>query len=125
MIELTAPSGAKIVINPGSWESTSNLINAMRRQLSIVPATTSPLQMEMFLRSAPDVQDALWRCLEKCTYNDQKITKATFEKIEARQDYEVIVEACIAENKSPFPQSPNLVFLGALIPTSVIEEPLK
>lgn len=122
MKEFTSPSGALVVINAGSWDATTNLLNVIRRQLSLVPPGTSLLQSELFIRSAPEVMDAVWNCLSRCTYNSNKITKATFEPVDARQDFEPIMEACIAVNKAPFPQTPSLVFLGAVIPSGAIED---
>lgn len=115
MPNITVPSCAEVIINAGGWDEANNLINTIRRNIALVPETSSFMQTEMFIRSAPDVIEALWKCLSRCTYNGSKITKQTFEPVETRQDYEAIVEACIDENKRPFSQTPNLMFLGAVV----------
>lgn len=69
-------------------------------------AITSGLQNGTYDRAFPDndpqVYAALWPCLIKCTYKGVKITQATFEDVEAREDYFEIINSCIDENLRPF-----------------------
>lgn len=52
--------------------------------------------------SNTEVFEALMKCLAKCSYESEKITKATFESAEARGDYYPIAFACLKENLLPF-----------------------
>ena len=52
--------------------------------------------------SSEPVFAALFKCLLRCTYNGHKITLATFEPEDARQDYYDIAVACVRVNLSPF-----------------------
>ena len=60
------------------------------------------LNLVISLDSDKDVYNALWPCLEKCTYKKEKITKATFESPEMRKNYFPIAAKCIEENLTPF-----------------------
>lgn len=111
MAELVGPSGAKIVINPAPWKDAKGLKNAIQKA-----AATTELKISMddvggllrtFLQtdSAPEVDAALAPCLARCTRNGEKITDATFEEVDARQDYYEIVFACVKENLGPLVDS--------------------
>jgi hypothetical protein len=65
-------------------------------------AIDSILQILLTCDSSDKVNDAIFKCLARCTYNSEKITKETFEEVEAREDYYEIVIACLKENLSPF-----------------------
>ncbi len=52
--------------------------------------------------SSKKVEAAVWKCMEKCLYEGSKITKETFEPVEARADYlEILLEVAL-ENVTPF-----------------------
>lgn len=65
-------------------------------------AIDSILELVLTADSNEGVENALFNCLKRCTYNGEKITRDTFEPVEAREDYYEIVVACLKENLSPF-----------------------
>lgn len=52
--------------------------------------------------SSPEVHDALFNCLARCTYNSEKITIDTFNDIKAREDYYDIIAELLTVNIWPF-----------------------
>ena len=55
--------------------------------------------------SSKKIEECLWKCMERVTYNKLKVTQDTFEDVEARGDY---IEACVEvakENVFPFMKS--------------------
>ena len=55
--------------------------------------------------TSPEIYAVLWKCLARCTYNGERITKSVFEKEEARADFYEIMMACILKNIRPFIKS--------------------
>src|SRR6266403_1521124 len=55
-------------------------------------------QAILAIKSSKKVREKVMECLIRCTYNDAKITKDTFEKKEARGDYNPIFIAVLKEN---------------------------
>lgn len=110
-MEFTAPSGAKVVINPGSWEETDALREAIFNVCALFGSDNS-LSLGFAIEGNAVVKKALFKCLARCTYNGNKITAEIFEDVAARQDYNEIVRGCIEVNQSPFPKSPISPFLA-------------
>lgn len=54
-----------------------------------------------------DLVDILFDCLKRCTYAGEKISRDTFEPIEARIDYYEIMMTCLEVNYLPFVQAPD------------------
>jgi hypothetical protein len=48
------------------------------------------------------VSEVLWQCMERVTYNNQKVTKDTFDKEEARADYLIVFKEVLWFNLYPF-----------------------
>ena len=117
-MEFKAPSGAKVTIGAASWGDVTTLRRAMTQHLSEgLTKDTNVMQLALKVESSEDVYNAVFACLSRCTYNDQKITPATFEPENAREDYMDIVCACIDKNLEPFKKkhpSQLLTFLGVL-----------
>lgn len=113
MIEFTATSGAKVKINVADFEDAQNLKFAIQKALKtedfelkdigdIMSADVWPIaKIAMAVDCSKEVNEALWPCLARCSRNGDKITKNTFEPVEARQDYYEIVVSCIKENVGP------------------------
>lgn len=118
MPEITVPSGAKVVVNQAGFQESMALKNAIVSELAKtnfaigVDLKNLSLNQELNLESlvgaamtvdsSPRVYAALLPCLARCLYNAEKITEATFEKPEAREDYYEIVFAVLKENLGPF-----------------------
>lgn len=113
MIEFTATSGAKVKINVADFEDAQNLKFAIQKALKaegfemkdmgdILSADMWPIaKLAMAVDCSKEVNEALWPCLVRCSRNGEKITKQTFEPVDARQDYYEIVVSCIKENVGP------------------------
>jgi hypothetical protein len=135
--DLITASGAKVRVTAAPFGDAMALKNALVRELansgiSLSSKVLADLQafgaqadvdvgtlMAHFMRldSSPLVNDAIAKCLERCTYNSMKITADTFEDVDARGDYYEIVFACVKENITPFLKglASKLSNLGALI----------
>lgn len=57
------------------------------------------------LDTSSEIYTVLWKCLSRCTYNGERITKSIFEQEEAREDFYEIMIACILKNIRPFIKS--------------------
>lgn len=113
MIEFTATSGAKVKINVADFEDAQNLKFAIQKALKNENVELSSLndlmssdawpiaKIIMAVDSSKDVNEAIWPCLARCSRNGDKITKMTFEPVDARKDYYEIVVACVKENILP------------------------
>lgn len=118
MSEFTATSGASIKINPAPWADTMALKSAIGKELSSAGLSALGLdlskgvqqdikisdlaQIVLAIDASPLVYKAVFGCLARCTYNGQRITEATFEDENARQDYYEIVLECVKVNLAPF-----------------------
>jgi hypothetical protein len=112
MSEFTAKSGAKVVINVAPWADAKRLKAAIEKEASAsgikfdLKADISTIVSTMLsIDSSPVVDAALWPCLARCTRADAKITEATFDKVDAREDYYEIMNACLLENFRPLFES--------------------
>lgn len=113
MIEFKSTSGAKIKINVADFEDAQNLKFAIQKALKaegfemkdmsdILSADMWPIaKLAMAVDCSKEVNEALWPCLARCSRNGDKITKQTFEPVDARQDYYEIAVSCIKENVGP------------------------
>ncbi len=99
MTDLTVPSGATVVINTAPWEDAVLLQQAIFREVAMGGGLN--LSTFMLVAASPPVYAALMKCAIRCTYNDQKITPATFKDKEARADYIPIMSAVVKENLGP------------------------
>lgn len=52
--------------------------------------------------SSKKIEACVWKCIERCLYNDLKMNLDTFEPEEARADYAVVLFEVTKENVSPF-----------------------
>ena len=113
-------SGAKVVINIADFDSSMRLKNAIEKEFADskfemgaidlkksfndldISVLTPFLKTLAQIDSSQEVYDAIFVCLLRCTYNGDKITKATFEEAEARADYYEIVFECLKVNLLPF-----------------------
>lgn len=117
MSEFKAPSGAKFKINPANFKDAMALKSAIAKEISsanvsfdidLSKGANQDIDAMDFAKlvavvdASDRVNECLFKCLIRCTYNGEKITHATFEPVEAREDYYEIVFACLKENIAPF-----------------------
>ena len=115
MREVSMPSGAVVKINAAPFVDSKNLYQALLRELKDVKIDTkmevAELYKELFCRgfSSPEIEQCLWKCLERCTYNskgaDLRINKDTFESIQAREDFMAVCIEVVKDNVGPFIKS--------------------
>ena len=65
-------------------------------------ALDSLLDMVISLDCSDKVNNEIFNCLKRSTYNSEKITRDTFNEPEARGDYYHIVIMCLKVNLTPF-----------------------
>lgn len=109
-------NGVDLVIKPADFISAMKLKNAVLKAVKESGVDISKIDLEkinaaslqpiievvLSADTSEDVEKAIFKCLERCTYNGERIIRDTFEPIEAREDYYEIVIACLKENLAPF-----------------------
>lgn len=122
-LTLAVPSGAEVVINCAPFQDALVLKHAIEREAAIA-LTGGMISTILIVDSSPAVNDALWPCLARCTYQGQKIQKSTFDAKESRADYYPVIRKCIEENLGPLGESLYSQFLaqGLLKKTEATKE---
>lgn len=112
MKEVTLPSGAILKISVSPFAVARDLFQAVTEEMKNLHISASTeidvnLFKDMFCAgvSSKRVEKALVECLKKATYNGLKITEETFEPVEAREDYIVVMFEVAKENLAPFMKS--------------------
>ena len=109
MVEFVSKSGAEIVINMAPWLDAKRLKAAIEKEAAVAGVKLDDLKADvsvlistaLSVDSSEAVDAALWACLVRCTRNKEKITPATFNTEEGRQDYYEIMLECLKVNFSP------------------------
>lgn len=70
--------------------------------------------------SSQEVEDILWECMIKATYNGQKINRELFDNDQAAEDYLEISKEVMSVNLIPFQKS-----LASLFPNMQILKPIE
>lgn len=116
--EVLLPSGSKLEITPAPFKDAKRLYQAVATELlriNIDPeADITHLIKNVICISvaSPAIEAALEPCLRRCTYNGPKITDATFETVQAREDYIDVCFEVAKENVGPFTKSLFAQFKG-------------
>lgn len=107
------PSGAELSITLSPFAVSKALYQAILEEAKLVGI--DPKQDEVMLYkdllcsmlSSKKVEAALAKCMERCTYNGERIAnvEATFELESARDDYLTVCFEVAKENISPFLKS--------------------
>lgn len=110
--EFISTSGKKIVINCASFEASQALWCAVQKAAAdqnlfpdSIKEPESLFNLILRIDSSESFRNALWACLIRCTRDDKKIEKSTFEDKEARTEYYEIIVPCVEENIGPFVES--------------------
>lgn len=127
-MEFTTESGIKCIINGADFASASRLKVAVLKAIKDSGVKVSEIDFSKLLSGVKDdmesavksgaldsllelvieldcskaVNEAIFDCLARSTYNGERIVRETFEPEEARGDYYTIVIACLKRNLSPF-----------------------
>ncbi len=116
MSEFITEAGKKVTINAAPFGAAISLKNAIQKAILDQKINIAEIEFSEFkgegistlinlfatVDSNPEVEKALFTCLERCAYDKQKIIRDTFEDLEARASYYEIVIACVKENLLPF-----------------------
>lgn len=113
MRKVKLPSGAELTIQPAPFVDAKNLYQALLKELKGISIdlemNMANLYKELFCVgfSSPQIEDSLWKCLARCTYDNGKtgplkIALDTFEPIESREDYMTVCTEVTRDNVSPF-----------------------
>lgn len=110
--ELTLPSGAKLKITLAPFEDAKSLYQAMLEEMKGTKLDPKEQVDANFFKdlfcialSSKKVEQAVWKCFERVTYNDIKVSKDTFEPESARQDYFDVMYEVGRANILPFTKS--------------------
>lgn len=109
MKEYKLPSGATLRLTLAPFAQARELYQSVLDEAKIIKLDLkTELDADFFktifcsLLSSKKVEDKIWACLEKCLYNNFKVTLETFEPEEARQDYVELMFIVGRENILPF-----------------------
>lgn len=95
--EFTLKSGAKVVVTPSSFKDAMALVRAIRKAAFGMSKETDLADAIII---SEEVQDAIFKCAAKATYNGTRITPEIFDDLtagaEARKDYFEIFN-CVAK----------------------------
>lgn len=111
MKEVSLPSGAVLKITPAPFSDAKELYQAVAREVRTVHLNNKMEMAEVYKDifcagiTSREVEACLWKCFQKCLYNDLKIGKDTFEPVQAREDYTMICMEVAKENIHPFVKS--------------------
>lgn len=109
--ELTLASGAKLRIQVAPFAVSKALYQAVLREARNLEvnqlAEVELLLIKAFALgfSSRHVEDCLWACFERCTYNGAKIDADTFEPESTRDDYVKVCVEVAKANIYPFMKS--------------------
>lgn len=112
LIEKKLPSGAVLKITLSPFAISRALYQAVAeeaRGLKVEAKTEIDVNLFKDLAclalASKKIEAAVWECMKRATYNDNKITEETFEKREARDDYFMVMFEVARENILPFTKS--------------------
>jgi hypothetical protein len=107
-------NNAEVVINEADFEIQDRLHRAI---LNSMVGSGKGVDYLLKLFVDPEVDKLLWECLQRCTYNKEKITKETFNDSKAKPNYYPIKCACLHKNIAPF-----MTALSSLLASLMAEE---
>lgn len=107
--KVTLPSGAELEVIPAPFAAAKALYQAALAEITALKMAGNDefdvnLIKDIFCAglSSKKIDAALDACLSRCLYNGEKITAATFESVEARQDYIIVQWEVAYDNVHPF-----------------------
>ncbi len=108
-------SGANIEITLAPFTEGHRLFKTVARELEDLNFKEDTIQkMALKLISSEAVEIALWRCMERASYNKMKVNADLFENSEIRKDFFPVAKEVLIFNLTPF-----FANLASLFPVSV------
>jgi hypothetical protein len=113
--EITLQSGNTLRVQKASFDKANTLTNTIIDRLGgLLGEATSDADIAPILISGlskiisdSKVQNEIISCFQGCLYNNQNLTKGTFEDVEARKDYiEVLIIVAEGNVKDFLPENP-------------------
>lgn len=108
----TLPSGAKLDLHPAPFTEARDLYQALMEELKSLKLDPGAEVDVNFYKdlvctglSSKKVEAALLKCMARSLYNGLRITDATFEPVQAREDYIPVCVEIVTENITPFMKS--------------------
>lgn len=109
MNEIDLESGKKLRLSLASFSLGKELYQSFSEELLKLDVKFDDEMDINFLKnliltflSSKKIENCLWRCAEKCLYENMKVTQDLFENEEARQDYFEIMFHVAKRNLDPF-----------------------
>lgn len=116
MNEILLKSGAVLVVNMAPFSSSNKLLKVIVKELKNVEIELENLDLAKFasqdintlknavcqMLASDALEQAVFECMAKCTYNGSRIVKDTFEPEDARGDYLPCAWEVIKANLRPF-----------------------
>lgn len=107
--KVTMPSGAVLEIQVAPFLDAKKLYKAIAHELKTVSVNADmELDLEMIKNllcvvvESDRIEEAFNICAQRCLYNNCKISNDTFESLEARGDYLIVMREIIEANVAPF-----------------------
>lgn len=109
MSEVKLPSGSTLKIIPAPFEDAKELNQILLSELKnskngdVGNITKDFVKEVIFISmSSKKIEDAVNKCLVRCTVDDEKLTLKYFEDVEKRKDYVMAFQEIMMENVNPF-----------------------
>lgn len=113
-LKKTLESGVELTVSLASFPEGHRLFKAVTKELQSINLAEDTVQkLSMQLVSSDAIEQALWPCMARATYNGLKVNPELFENAEARCDFLEIMKEVLAYNLVPF--SKNLGSLSTAI----------
>lgn len=107
-------SGAELVVSIASFTEGHKLFKAVTKELRDIDLAEGTVQkLSMQLVSSECIEEALWPCMGRATYNGLKVNPELFENPEVRCDFLEVLKEVLAYNLIPF--SKNLGSLSTAV----------
>lgn len=109
MSEVTLPSGAKLKVQEAPFVDSKALYQALLEEaagLKLDP--NQDIDVNFFKDvfcvgfSSKKIEACIWKCMERVTYDGQRVTMDSFEPVKAREDYMTVLFEVVQENIRPF-----------------------
>lgn len=119
--KITLPSGATLEVSLSPFHIGRTMYQAVAEELKQMRVSDKDEIGAGFFKdlfcsalSSKKIEDAVWECMKRATYNSLRITMDTFEPAEARQDYMMACYEVARVNIEPFTKSLSAQFAQAL-----------
>lgn len=101
--KITLESGAVLYISLAPFSLGHKLFKVVSKEMSQMSAGENlDGKLGLILLASEQVEEALWPCLARATYNGNKISPETFENFSSRKDFIQVAKEVLSFNLNPF-----------------------